>query len=275
MMKNYVSKSFSLLVRWIGIGLLLGGLLLTTESYGQFTGVRRTVLSGKPPVIPLDTFQLDLSKDIAGQLMSFNDMYNLAVSLSPLIKFQNEQGVVLDATYQLSKLEILNRANASANYSTGNQVLISNDATLPNGGTLGQISNGYRVGVGVQFSLFDIFGRPQQIRQARANYQAGLMQKEITKLELKRELITVYQDLITAQQVMKIQLQEEQSALTTYQVAELESKQGTLKAEQLAEIYSRYAQAKAVAEQSKGNFLKNAYFLETLVGVPLNQMKLK
>lgn len=250
--------------------LLLIGLTAPATCYGQFTGMRTVI--PKPKALPVDSFQLDFTKDIAIQLMAFDDIYDVAVSRSPVVNYQNEVAVSLNSAYQLSKLEILNRATGFVNYSTGNQAIISS-GDLP--GTIGQISNGYRVGVNLQVSVFDLFGRPHQIRQAKANFQAAQMQKETVKLQLKHELITIYQDLVTAQQVLKLRIQEEQTALTMYQVVEIESRQGGRKPDELATAYSRYAQAKASSEEGKGNFIKNAYYLEALVGAPLQQLKLR
>ncbi len=252
------------------VALVAAGLLASTTSYGQFTGMRTVI--PKPKVLPGDTFQLDLTKDVAVQLMSFDDIFEVAVSRSPVVRYQEEVANSASSAHQLSKLEILNRATGFVNYSTGNQAIISTGETK---GSLGQITNGYRTGVNLQVSLFDLFGRPQQIKQAQANYQAALMQKETVKLQLKHELITIYQDLVTAQQVLKVRLQDEQTALTAYQVAEAESRQGGRKPDDLASAYSRYAQAKTISEEAKGNFIKNAYYLEALVGVPLQQLRLR
>ncbi|MBC8152942.1 MAG: TolC family protein, partial [Bacteroidetes bacterium] len=214
--------------------------LISGTCYGQFTGMRTVI--PKPKALPVDSFQLDFTKDIAVQLMAFDDIYEVAVSRSPVVNYQNEVSSSLNSAYQLSKLEILNRASGFVNYSTGNQAIISSGDVPGTIGTIGQISNGYRVGVNLQVSVYDLFGRPHLIRQAKANYQAAQMQKETIKLQLKHELITIYQDLVTAQQVLKLRIQEEQTALTIYQVAEIEARQGGKKPDELATAYSRYAQ---------------------------------
>lgn len=262
----------------LSIGMLLlslGSLMPSTTCYGQFTGVRTVI--PKPKALPADTFLLDFTKDIAIQLMAFDNIYEVAAARSPVINYQNEVAVSLNSAYQLSKLDILKRATGFANYSTGNQAILSTGLATGDsrGATLGQITNGYRVGVNLELSVYDVFGRPHQIRQAKANYQAALMQKETVKLQLKHELITIYQDLVTAQQILKVRIQDEQTALTAYQVAEVEARQGGRKPDELAGVYSRYAQAKASSEEAKGLFIKNAYYLEALVGVSLKQLKLR
>lgn len=268
-MKTPFSKGF---IQLAG-GLLLTGLssLLTpTVCIGQFTGVRTVI--PKPKALPTDTFLLDFTKDIAVQLMSFDNIFELAATKSPLINYQEEVAVSLNSAYQLSKLDVLKRSSGYANYSTGNQAILSTGDARS---TLGQITNGYRVGVTLEIGLADLLNRPHLMRQAKANYQAALMQKENIKLQLKHELITIYQDLVTAQQVLKVRIQDEQTALTAYNVTEAESRQGNSKPADLASIYSRYAEAKAASEEAKGVFIKNAYYLEALVGVSLQQLRLR
>ncbi|GAB2546112.1 TolC family protein [Spirosoma aerophilum] len=238
----------------------------------------------KPPVAPptnpitntvvqVDSFQLDLSQDVAAQLMSFEDIYEIAIAYSPLIKFQNENAVALNAAYRLSKIEILNRLTGFVNYSNGNQAILS--TSVNNGDALGTISNGYRAGVNASISLYDLFGRPLQIKQARANYQISMYQKDIAKMQLRRELITAYQDLITSQQVLKVRISEEQTSFAAYQIADIDARQGRKSPEELAGSNSRYSQAKTIAEEARGNFVKNAYYLETLTGVSIQQLKRK
>ncbi len=255
----------------IGVLVIAGSSLVApTACLGQFTGVRTVI--PKPKALPADTFQLDFTKDIAVQLMSFDNIFDLAVSRSPLISYQNEVANSLNQGYQLAKLDVLKRSSGYANYSTGNQAILSTGELRSN---IGQITNGYRVGVTLEIGLADLLNRPHLMKQAKANYQAALMQKETVKLQLKHELITIYQDLVTAQQVLKVRIQDEQTALTAYQVAEVEARQGGRKPSELAEVYNRYAQAKTISEEAKGNFIKNAYYLEALVGAPLQQLRLR
>lgn len=256
--------------------LLLGvGLIISTLSFGQTNGSRRLMMFGQSAGLAGDTLFLDVNQDIAVQLMPFDDLVRVAVSHSPFIKYQNEVTNSLSAGYAVARTQILQNAAGYANYSTGNQAILSTD-TRPGGlnnSNIGQIANGYRVGVDVRVSLYDLFGRKHQIRQAQANYQAALVQKEIIELQLRRDLITIYQDMITAQQVLKVRLLDEQASLTALRIAEAEVQKGKLTADLLANATNRYAQTKSITEQVKGDFLKNVHQFEALVGQPIQRLK--
>ena len=263
--------------------LVLFGLFFSSVSVAQTPGARRLVSFGASSGLADDTLYLDIDQDIAVQLLPFDDIVKVAIQHSPLIKYQNEVSNLLHSSYDVSRLQILQNVSGFANYSKGNQsILASGGATVVGtGGTttarpndnIGQIANGYRVGVDLRVSLFDLFGRKHQIRQAYSNYRASLLQKETIEMQLKRELIGVYQDMITMQQVLKLRLIDEQSSLAAYRIAEVELQKGRINADALANATNRYVQTKATTEQVKGDFLKNVHYFETMVGLPIQRLK--
>ncbi len=230
-------------------------------SFGQSAGLKN------------DTLYLDINQDIAVQLLPFDDLVRIAIAYSPLLKYQTEISHSLNSVYEISKKQILQNASAFGNYSAGNQSILSTGGSLTSRDPIGQIANGYRFGVDVRVSLFDLFGRKHQIEQAYSNYRASVIQKDVVELQLRRELIMLYQDMITAQQVLKVRLMDDQASLTALRIAENDVQKGQATAEVLANATNRYAQAKAISEQVKGEFLKNVHFFETIMGVPIQRLK--
>ncbi|GAB4025282.1 TolC family protein [Spirosoma gilvum] len=219
-----------------------------------------------------DTLYLDINQDVAGQLLPFEDLIKIAVAHYPLIKYQNEVANSLSEAHEVAKLQILQNVSGFANYSGGNQILVSSGD--PKGAsTLGQIANGYRVGVDLRLPLYELFGRKHQVRQAYSNYKAAVVQKETIELQLKRELIGVYQDMITSQQLLKILLIDEQASLTALRVGESDIQKGRITADVMAATTSRYVQAKTASEQAKGSFIKNVRYFEALMGMPIQRLK--
>ncbi|WP_080239147.1 TolC family protein [Spirosoma rigui] len=254
--------------------LILLGLFFNSIATAQTISARKLVSFGASSGLADDTLYLDIDQDIAVQLIPFDELAKVAYQHSPYIKYQNEITNGLSASTDLAKAQILQNIGGYANYSTGNQtILASGGSVRPGESTLGQIANGYRVGVDLRVSLYELFGRKHQIRQAQANYRASIVQKESVELQLKQQLISVYQDMITAQQILKLRLIDEQASLAAYRVAEVESQKGRISANLLAEATSRYVQSKSSTEQTKGDFLKNVHYFEALVGVPIQRLK--
>ncbi|GAB4039783.1 hypothetical protein GCM10028774_42220 [Spirosoma jeollabukense] len=253
-------------------GLLL---LVAIHTYGQ-GALPQQAPAAKPVVtttttVGLDSMIFDFNRDIAVQLIPFEDIYQMALKYSSVVKFEGGIASAQQAAYQLSKLQILQNMSGFANYSTGNQAILSTGSAIND--QLGQISNGYRAGVNIGISLHDLFGRPQQIRLARANYESALERQRTSQIGLKKELFNLYQDLQLSQRILQIRLRDEQVALTAFRIAEVELQKGKITPEAHAFNSSRYANTQSSVEESKSEFTKNIYALELLVGVPIYQLK--
>ncbi|WP_041340911.1 TolC family protein [Runella slithyformis] len=222
----------------------------------------------------VDSLYIDFKKDIAIQLLPFNDLFELALSHSPLLNFEKEVSNAQQAMYKLSKLQSLQWVTAGGSYSTGNQAIISTGAGTT-GDAIGQIANGYRFGLNLQLSLYDVVGRKHLLTQAKANYLASLSRKEILEVQLKRELIDLYQDLVTAQKVLQLRLKDQQTATVAYQVAEVEFKQRKMNVNDYSGAGKNYYGVLSSVEEARGSFLKFLYNLEALVGVPIQSLKRK
>ena len=221
---------------------------------------------------PVDSMTFDFNQDIGVQLISFDELYEMALAYAPSVKFEGAVANSQDAAFRLAKLQVLQNATGYVNYSTGNQAIISTGSSEVSD-QLGQISNGYRTGVNVVVSIHDLFGRPQQIRLARANYEATIERKRTAAILLKRDLFNLYQDLLLSQRILKIRLRDDQSSLAAYRIAEVELQKGKITPEAAAFNSNRYAETRTTVEQAKTQFIKNLYALELLVGVPIRQLK--
>ena len=266
--------------------LLVVGFFVVFTASAQSRGGRGLVSFGASSGLAADTLFLDPNQDIAVQLMPFEDMVKIANAYSPSLRYQDAVANSFDEARNVTRKQILQNVGAFAGYSAGNQSLnIQNFATgtdiplpgAPSGiqpdARNNQLLNGYRVGVDVRVSLFDVVGRKHLIRQADANHKAALVQKDIIALQLRQQLIVIYQDMITSQQILKARLLDEQATLAAMRIAESEIQKNKITARDLANVTTAYVQARSVVEESKGNFLRNVHLFESLMGVSIQQLK--
>ena len=248
----------------------VSSLLLTAIIFTQFQALgQRTGAQG----LATDTLFLDVNQDIAVQLLPFDQLVKVALAYSPVMKYQREIINVAEAGTNVSKAQILQNVNGFGNYSAGNQSLVTTGVGVVDTNPLGQIANGYRFGVDARVSLYDLFGRKHQIKQAQANQRAAEAQLGVLELQLRQQLITLYQDMITTQQILKLRLVDEQASLAAYRIAEAEMQKGSTSASVFASVTTQYVQTKTVSEQVKGDFLKQVHSFEALMGVPIQRLK--
>jgi outer membrane protein TolC len=255
---------------WLAVLCWLGSQAVT-PCFGQ--GSRGLVSFGQATNPASDTLYLDANQDLANQLLSFDEVFKIALTNSPTLRLQDEIITGQRAAYDLNRKQILQNIGASGNYALGNQQIISSGSTLTGNGSALQLSNGYRFGIDARLSLFDVFGRKYQARQLQSAVRAAELQKDVTAQQFRRELIEIYQDMLTTQQVLKIRLLDEQASLAAYRVAEVGLQRGQLTAEAMASATGRYVESKAITEQIKGEFLKRVYVFEALVGVPIQKLR--
>ena len=272
--RGMISYKINRLRLQYALGLCLS-VLLYKPSSGQ--GIQAQQATPAKPLItasdglPADSMTFDFNKDIATQLIPFDEIYSLALAYAPSVKFEGAVATSQQAAYQLAKLQVLQNLTGYVNVSTGNQAILSTGTNVND--QLGQISNGYRAGVNLTISIHDLMGRPQQIRLAKANYEATQERRRTAELLLKRDLFNLYQDLILAQRVLQIRLRDDQASLAAFRIAEVELQKGKITPETHAFNSNRYAETRTTVEQAKTQFIKSLYALELYVGVPIRQLK--
>jgi outer membrane protein TolC len=271
--------------RFISILSSLAIIFIATQGFGQTPAPRsRGMVSfGNGTALASDTLFLDINQDIGVQLLPFEQLLKVAIAYSPMMKYQREVVNIAEASTSVTKGQILQNFSAGGGYSWSNQSLAGTAQTGGGGTTTPEpvntnsnslfLTNGYRAGIDVRISLFDLFGRKHQIRQAQASQRAAEAQLDVLEMQLRQQLIVAYQDMLTSQQILKIRIMDEQASLASYRISEAEMQKGSITANAFAAATTQYAQAKSLSEQLKGDFMKQVHLFESLMGVPIQRLK--
>jgi outer membrane protein TolC len=217
-----------------------------------------------------DTLYLDLNRDLGEQLLPFEELYQLALKVSPTLKEETAQAEGKAYAVSLAKIDVLQTLSLTANYAMGNQALVSNGTTSFE--TL-QLSNGYRGGISLTLPIYALVGRKARIRQAEAGYRSTLARTETVKLALRRDLYKLYQEILTAQRVLKILILEEQNFLVRQRKSELEWQNGRATFEEYAGVNTLYTDVRVKVENARGSFLSLLFELTVLTGRDIAQLK--
>ncbi|MGF7215638.1 outer membrane protein TolC [Spirosoma lacussanchae] len=219
-----------------------------------------------------DSLQFDLDKDLVDQLLPLEQLYQLALQNSPVIR---EQKALLDVQVEANRLvrsSLLSGVNVSGGYSTGNQSLLATGGNAANAENI-QVSNGYRAGVQASISLGTLLGYRARSRQEQAAYRSAVAKQDGIKLGLRREISQLYQTMQTNQKIVNAYIELEQKSLIAYQTAEIEWRKGRLNVDDYAGASTRYTETHIKTEIARGNLVNNLYELSALVGVDMGQLK--
>ncbi len=234
---------------------------------GLFFG---TVAPAFAVVPPTDSLRLDLDRDLADQLLPFEELYQIAVRNSPNLKEELTLAETKVENAQLARLGVLHGISLTGNVTRGNQALVSNGTTTFD---YLQISNGYRVGVQVMLPLETLLSRRPRIRQAEADYRTALARADVVKFGLKRELNKVYYELLTSQRLLNLYLQDEQAALVAFRSVELDWQKGRATVQEYSAASRVYTDVRIKVEGARGGFFSLLRELTILVGADISELK--
>lgn len=226
----------------------------------------------KLPASPLlDTLfdsAFDLNVPLQQQLIPLDSMLEVAAVHSPQLQF--EEALIEGREYNLQhKRQLwLNHIAGDFSYNVGNQSIV---VTGQNEST--NISNGYRAGLNVRMPIYELFGRQSVIRQAQAELQAAHYQKDVRLQELSRQVIDEYYNLIFAQRLLKVAVEDVQAQELNIEVARIEFEHGKADADDYARYINVGALSKQRLELTLRDFYQQYHKFEVLVGVPMVELR--
>ncbi len=222
--------------------------------------------------IPVDTILFDFDKDLSLQIQPIDSILKYALLYSPTLKF--EDAAIQKSMYNLKYTRFLwmNGITGFYNYSFGNQTNLNsidnNSAILNN-----SLGLGYRYGFNVVIPLTEFFGRPNRMKQLRAENQMAIHNRELQQIEVEQRVISAYFNLLNAQKQMKIKEQDTESARLTVEIAMIEMRRGKIRPSDLSRLKNVHALAESSLEMSRRDFMIYYYQLESLVGRKLSKFK--
>ncbi|MFN4082337.1 MAG: TolC family protein [Bacteroidia bacterium] len=220
----------------------------------------------------VDTIFFDLSKDLSEQLLPLDSLINIAIKNSPSMMFE-------DATIERNKQHMrynrytfLNGVSGFYNYTQGDQISL-----VQNAGADPALSNafgiGTRYGFNITLPLSEVVARPYRMKQLKQEITMAKHKKNEMAIEVKRQVISDYFNMIAAQRILNIRIQDAESARLTVEIAQVEMKRGKIHPQELSRLKNLHAIAEANLEMSKKEFMIFFYQLETMLGERLHNLK--
>ena len=212
---------------------------------------------------------MDLSVDISEQLPTLDSLIQMAVAYHPTIKLNQELEGVAQQRMHLAKRSWANLIRGYADYSNGNQSIITSGSQATD---VSNFANGYRTGINLSLPFSEIYNRKGRIRLQEREFNAASYKTQEMELVVANLVIEEFNNVVTGQQLMKVQLEMREKARTNLHLAELDYKSGNME----GAVYIRNAEIFSIAqmdyENAKKDFVIAAQKLELLIGAPLGQI---
>jgi len=224
--------------------------------------------------MPIDTILFDLNDDIGRQIQPLDTILGYAIRFSPALMFEDASMDRARYNTKYTRYLWLNGVTGFANYTYGNQTnlntLNADGAVLNN-----SLGVGYRFGANITLPMTEVFGRPNRMKQLKAEEKMAKYKRADAELDLKRRVINDFFNLIASQKVMKVRQQDVESATLSVEIANVEMRRGKIHPSELSRLKNILTIAESNLELSRRDFMVYYYQLETLVGVKLNSLRRK
>jgi outer membrane protein TolC len=207
--------------------------------------------------------------DLETQFVSVDTIVNVALKNSPFMKADSTAIDMNKNNVKLVRYDWLENISGFGNYAQGNQKFgVTGGPTDHQSNFL----NGYRAGVNVNIPLSQFTTRKFRVRMAQAQVSSLRYQKQQTELEVKRQVVAEYNNVIAAQKVLRIKSESLENFRVLHQLAEKQFREGTIPLEDYAYSTDLVVKAETDYELAKSNFKTLYQQFEYLVGVKLTTL---
>jgi len=220
-----------------------------------------------------DIFSLSFDEDVTVQLLPLDTIVDIAFTNSPTLRFHDGEVNAAKAQVILARRSWHPYISTFASSSLGSQNLALNTYNPATGGNSTQASSGYTVGATVVLPLSIFTQTPVKIAMMKAELSKFEARVDEAKLRLRREIISEYFRLVTAQRLLKIISEDVQTATMTLNIAEIQFQNGTLPPSEFSRLKNLQTISRTNYELQFREFATAYFQFEALVGVEMFQIK--
>jgi outer membrane protein TolC len=219
--------------------------------------------------------KLDLTKELKDQLVPLDSIIDLAIANNPGIKAQDALIIAGNEQVKLGRREWQNGVFVSFNQNIGNQMLFYDSNNEPLGTQSQSTTTGYRLGFNVNVPLYWFFARSTRINIFKQELNISRETKEKLKIDLARIVISEYNNMLSAHQLLLIASNSRSSARIVMDMANQQFKQGDISIGEYTSVMGIATKTESDYEIAKSNFYTWYEQLERLIGVRLDQLTRK
>ncbi|MEA3317511.1 MAG: TolC family protein [Bacteroidota bacterium] len=213
----------------------------------------------------------NIKDESKSNLPSIAAIVDSALINSPVLKQQNCEIIIKQIEYKRTKINYLDYIKVFSDYKYG-----SVDNIFYAGGEAQSntaVASRYNVGVGLSLSIFDLVDRKNNKIIADNELGKSKYKKDELVKNLTEEIITLYNDLLLAEKLVRIKGETRDAQELYFQIAEKQFREGQLNIANYTSIISTKSKSIIEYESVVSNYKKLYMLLEEIVGVKLNKIK--
>ena len=202
-------------------------------------------------------------------------LIDAATKSSPQIKRSMNSVDIATSTLKINKNVLFSGIGliSSYNYGTNYSAVNNTATTVPGANSFTTAQTGfYNFGVAASLPITNIINRKHLLKSSQAQVNIALAEQENLTLEIKQQIIGLYQQLRLARKVFIINSNNLQIAKSNSSLAEKQFLQNQITIDQVSSVLESFNKAKVEYETALNNFQLIFMQLEVVVGVNLTTL---
>ncbi|MBC7381719.1 MAG: TolC family protein [Bacteroidia bacterium] len=221
----------------------------------------------------LDSLLLDPRFDIEVLLPRLDSLNMIALSVNHTVK--QEEAAMRSNQWSERYTRWIWAQNLSVfyNYSFGSLPFFAFTDFSTN--SLIQVKQGYRAGVNLQLSVFDVMGQRGRVNEIKEKVIFQKHKRDAEAQELRRKMGAFYADMVGYNRLYKGRNEDLLTQTIACQVAEKEFREGTIHMAEYSRQKNVLADAEAAFHESFRFYYSSLLQFEAILGVPLCSIMIK
>ena len=213
-----------------------------------------------------------LDINLEDELLPLDTMIALAQEHSPVL--EHYQALIDKSGHEIDLARRMwqNNIYGFANYSTGDQRIVTAGTQIPGDVETSSLATGYRAGLQINIPLFEFTGRRSRIRLHEAEQRAMVSKRDEMRMDLRRLVTDEYFMVLGAFESLKTRSEGKEALRTYYLVAEQEFEDGLISIGELSQVKNSLSTAEFYYQNAKYDFYRLFSAFSVLIGVSPSEL---
>lgn len=224
---------------------------------------------------PTEELLLNPKIDIELLLPSLDSLFEIAKSINPTLKQEAAAMRANQWNERYTRWIWAQNVSVFYNYSFGSLPFFAYTNSLAPQIGLVEVQSGYRAGVNIQLSVYDVLGNKGRVNESKEKVIVQKYKRDAEAMELRLKLNSFYADMVGYNRLYKGRNEDYTMQMVACQVAEKEYKEGSIHFSEYARQKNVLANAEAAYHESFRFYYGALKQFEAILGLPLHKVILK
>ncbi|GAB3538491.1 hypothetical protein GCM10027443_33550 [Pontibacter brevis] len=202
-------------------------------------------------------------------------LYDAAIQYSAEIENAEAAKQIASEEIKLGKRQILNGIGLNSGYSYGTWFQFAGQGEVnptPWNAFAQPVRSNWNLGLNMNFNLLNVINRRSEITRRQMGLKQAEADRKQVEREIRKEVITLYQQLVLSKEVLQNYQDAFQSATINKEISDKRFREGELQVAEQIEAMEYYNASSLALQEAKNTYMTNLLLLEERIGMTINTL---